>query len=106
MNSHARPDSQNQRDSHVALRVLSATWLVLRVPLFLVLYWLRMPVVMVCHFVSGPTLLAFLITLVAFRDKTHMLVGFGVVSFMSFVIAWAYDYVLMLLSPQDTIKML
>ena len=100
----SEPRSQDERS--LAWRIAAVAFMVLRVPLFLVLYWLRLPVVLLCNFISVPTLFAFLFTLMAYRDKTHMLVAFGVVSLLSFVIAWAYDYVLALLSPQDTIKIL
>lgn len=86
-----------------ALRVFLA---VLRVPLFLVLYWLRLPVMLLCQFVSVPMLFAFLFTLYAFPDKTPMVVGFGVVSFVAFAVLWTYDLVLMALSPQDMMRTL
>lgn len=88
------------------LGVLAFAWMLVRIPLFLVLYWLRLPVMLVCNFVSIPALFAFLFSWYAFPDKTRMVVAFGVVSFAAFVVLWAYDYVLMRLSPQDLVKTL
>lgn len=88
------------------LGVLAFAWMLVRIPLFLVLYWLRLPVMLVCNFVSIPTLFLFLFAWIAFPDKTRMVVAFGVVSFVAFVVLWTYDYVLMLLSPQDLVKTL
>ena len=92
------------RSMLIGLLVLA--WMLVRIPLFLVLYWLRLPVMMVCNLVSIPTLFAFLFSWYAFPDKTRMIVAFATVSFTAFVVLWAYDYVLMRLSPQDLVKML
>lgn len=83
-------------------------WLIflVRLPVFLVMYWLRLPVIFLCNLVSVPMLLAWLFALYAFPDKPAMVWGFGVVSFVSFVIAWFYDFVLMAISPQDMIATL
>lgn len=93
--------------SRATLRgVLGFAWMLVRLPLFLVLYWLRLPVMLVCNFVSIPALAAFLFAWYAWPDKTRMVVAFGVVSFVAFVVLWTYDYVLMALSPQDLVKSL
>lgn len=93
--------------SRATLRgVLGFAWMLVRLPLFLVLYWLRLPVMLVCNFVSIPALAAFLFAWYAWPDKTRMVVAFGVVSFIAFVVLWTYDYVLMALSPQDLVKSL
>jgi hypothetical protein len=93
--------------SRASLRcALAVAWMLVRVPLFLVMYWLRLPVMLVCNFVSIPALSAFLFSLYAFPEKTNMVWGFGVVSFGAFVVLWIYDFVLMLLSPQDLVKSL
>lgn len=86
--------------------VLSWLWKAVRLPLFLVLYWLRMPVVLVCNWVSTPCLLLWLFALWAFPEKTHMVWAFFWVSFAAFVVAWAYDGVLMALSPEATVRVL
>lgn len=97
-------------DKNKTLRPKNAalTWLfvALRTPVFLVLYWLRLPVVFLCNIVSIPMLFAWLFSLYAFPDKVAMIWGFGLMSFTAFVIAWTYDYVLMLLSPMDMIQSL
>lgn len=88
------------------LRVLGFVWRVLRLPLFLVMYWLRGLVILLCGAVSVPALLLWLFSLYAFPEKTYMTWGFGVISFGSFVLMWAYDYILMALSPQDMMRSL
>jgi hypothetical protein len=97
------PKATNGFGLRSPLRVFLA---VLQVPLFLVLYWLRLPVMLLCQLVSVPMLFAFLFTLYAFPDKTPMVVGFGVVSFVAFAVLWTYDLVLMALSPQDMMRTL
>lgn len=81
--------------------VFAWLFLLVRVPLFLVMYWLRLPIIFLCNLVSVPMLMAWLFALYAFPDKTAMVWGFGIVSFAAFVIAWTYDFILMALSPQD-----
>jgi hypothetical protein len=86
--------------------VIKWLFLIVRLPLFLVMYWLRLPVVFVCNLISIPMLLAWLFALYAFPDKTAMVWAFGIVSFTAFVLAWFYDFILMALSPQDMIATL
>lgn len=86
--------------------LLAVAWLIIRVPLFLVLYWLRLPVMVVCNFVSIPALVAFLFAWYAFPERTNMVIAFGVVSFAAFAVLWIYDFVLMALSPEDTVRVL
>lgn len=81
-------------------------WLAVRLPLFLVMYWLRMPVMLICNIVSIPALGAFIFTWYAFPEKTNMMIGFGVLSFVAFALFYFYDYVLMALSPQELIRTL
>lgn len=81
--------------------VLAWLFLLVRLPVFLVMYWLRLPVMFVCNLVSIPMLLAWLFSLYAFPDKHAMVWGFGIVSFAAFVIGWAYDFILMAIAPQD-----
>lgn len=87
-------------------KVGTLLWSIVRVPLFLVLYWLRLPVMLVCRLISAPALLAFLFSLYAFPDKHAMVTGFGVLSFGAFVGLWLYDTLLMWLSPQDMMRTL
>ena len=86
--------------------VFAFLWMLVRLPLFLILYWLRFPVVLLCSVISFPLLLAFGFVWFAFPDKTNMLWGFGIASFSAFVVMWIYDFVLMALSPQEMIRTL
>lgn len=86
--------------------VLSWVWLIVRLPLFLVMYWLRLPIVLLCNFISTPMLLAWLFSLYAFPEMHVMVRGFGIISFLAFVIGWTYDFVLMWLSPQQMFRTL
>jgi hypothetical protein len=83
--------------------VLIVFWLLVRVPLFLVLYWLRGPVVLVCNLIWVPMLFAFLFAWYAFPEKPQMAWLFGITSFVTFVCMVAYDFVLMMLSPWEMI---
>ena len=74
--------------------------------LFLVLYWLRAPVHMVCNLIAGPALLAFLAGLwIAHHEPKYqaMVWGLGAVSFAAFVARWAYDALLARLAPEDVL---
>lgn len=86
--------------------VLAWTWLIVRLPVFLLMYWLRLPVIFLCNLVSIPMLLLWLFALYAFPDKHAMVWGFGTISFLAFVIGWTYDFILMAISPQDMMKSL
>lgn len=86
--------------------VLSWMWLILRFPVFLVMYWLRLPVLFLCNIISIPMLFAWLFAWYAFPDKTSMVWGFGTISFLAFVIGWTYDFILMAISPQEMMKTL
>lgn len=90
-----------------AVRGIGAfVWACLRLPLFLILYWLRFPVAIVCRFFAFPVLLIFLFTLYAFPEKTNMHIGLGVASFIGFAGLWLYDLVLMALSPEEMVRTL
>lgn len=95
-------DAQTLKNSIPKVKgVLAVLFLVVRLPLFLVMYWLRLPIIFLCNLVSIPMLLAWLFVLYAFPDKTPMVWGFGICSFVAFVLAWVYDFILMALSPQE-----
>lgn len=85
-------------------QVLFWLWFAIRLPAFLVLYWLRGPIVLVCNLIFGPFLVAWLFAWYAFPDKPHMVWGFATISFVAFVAAWVYDFILMFLSPQDMMQ--
>jgi len=72
----------------------------IRMPLFLVMYWLRLPVVFVCNIISVPALFAWLFAWYAFPEKTGMVWGIAALSFTAFFIRYAYDFILSVLSPQ------
>ena len=86
--------------------VIGWVWLVLRVPIFLLLYWLRLPIQFVCNLVALPMLLLCLFSLYAFPDKQEMVWGSGVISFLAFTLAWIYDWLLMAIAPQGMVRML
>ena len=91
---------------HWSVSVLLFVWRVAKIPVFLVMYWLRMPVIFVCNWISTPCLLMWLFTWYAFPDKSHMVWGFCGVGFAAFTVAWLYDLVLMELSPEATVRVL
>jgi len=84
--------------------VFAWLFLLVRLPLFLVMYWLRLPVIFLCNLVSIPMLMAWLFALYAFPEKSAMVWGFGIASFSAFFVSWAYDFILMAISPQDMMK--
>lgn len=86
--------------------ILHWIWFLLRLPVFLVMYWLRLPVIFLCNLISIPMLFAWLFSLYAFPDKHEMVWGFGIISFVAFVLAWTYDFVLMAIAPQEMMRML
>lgn len=86
--------------------VLACLWLIARIPLFLVMFWLRLPVLLVCNLISGPMLFAWLFAWYAFPEKTAMVWGCAAFSFVAFFVSWLYDVILMLISPFDMLKTL
>ena len=88
---------------NAVVMILSGILLVFRYLLFFVLYWLRGPVMLVCELLCFPMLLAWLFALYAFPDFKHMVWGFGIMSFSTFILMWVYDFILMSLSPGDMI---
>ena len=86
--------------------ILVWAWIILRLPVFLLMYWFRLPIIFICNLISTPLLLLWLFSLYAFPEKHTMVWGFGTISFIAFLIAWAYDFVLMAISPQEIMKAL
>ena len=78
----------------------------LRFVLFLVLYWLRLPVMLVSKVISVPMLFAFFFSMYAFPEHRVMTVTFGVMSFAAFVGLFLYDSLLMWLAPSETVRVL
>ncbi len=85
-------------------KLIGWLWVVIRLPLFFILYWLRLPIIILCNFISIPMMFAWLFALYAFPDKSEMIFGFGIVSFSAFLIGWTYDFILMALSPQQMMR--
>jgi len=83
--------------------VFAWLWVAVRFPLFLALYWLRLPILTVCNLISVPGLFAFLFGLYAFPEHRSMVWGIGGISFAAFALHWAYDSLLIWLSPNDVI---
>ena len=82
-------------------------WMIVRVPLFLVLYWLRAPVMFLCEIIWLPSLLIWIFLLFVWPEKNAVVVwGFAVISFSTCVLMWLYDSLLMALSPQDIVRTL
>ncbi|MDR1935717.1 MAG: hypothetical protein LBS49_09115 [Candidatus Accumulibacter sp.] len=86
-------------------KILVRLFLIVRVPLFLVMFWLRGPIVGLCHMVSVPMLFCWLFSWYAFPEKPEMVWAFCVASFVTFALAWLYDFVLMAIAPHDVILM-
>jgi hypothetical protein len=86
--------------------LLAWLWRLLRLPLFLVLYWLRLPIVGLCNLVSVPALLAFLagFFLIPSDAPIRGLVWFvGGVSLAAFALGWLYDSLLLALAPEGVV---
>lgn len=83
------------------MTIFSALFYIVRMPLFLVMSWLRVPVVMLCNFISFPLFLCWLFAWYAFPDKPVMYRGFGIISFIAFVAGIAYDWILLKIAPDD-----
>lgn len=98
------PELQTHNDQPSA--VWTKLWMIVRVPLFLVLYWLRAPVMLVCNLISFPLLLMWLFAWIAWPERTVLVWGFATISFGAFVVLWLYDTLLMALSPQDIVRTL
>jgi len=90
----------------VSISGLALAWTIIRVPVFLLLYWLRMPVVLLCNLISIPSLFAFLFTWYAFPEHENMVWAFGAVSFITFVGGYFYDVLLMAVAPGEFVRAL
>jgi hypothetical protein len=99
------PEQTNFLQSAISI-ILHILWNLVRIPIFLTLFWLRGPIILLCECISGTLFLAFIILLVVSPDRTGWLWALGGASFGVFVLAWAYDYLLMILSPHTMIRIL
>jgi hypothetical protein len=93
-------DGDTMEGANQSRSKLAWLWAVVRLPLFLVLYWLRGPVVFLCNLVAGPAFLVFLFGLYFLPEHRAMVWGVGGMSFAAFAMRWAYDSLLMWLSPE------
>lgn len=91
-----------------ALAMVALRWLMrtLRLLAFLILCWLRLPVIFLMDLISIPSLFAWLFSLYAFPDKHAMIWGFGIVSFAAFTARWLYDAILMAIAPYEVVRTL
>ena len=80
--------------------------MIVRMPVFLILYFLRAPVMVVCSMLYLPLFLLALFAWYAFPEKPQMWGGFGVISLLSFVLMYVYDLVLSWLSPHELVRTL
>lgn len=87
-----------------AFALLKGGGRLLQYGLFVVMSWLRWLVVGACSLISVVMLLLWLFSLYAFPDKTNMVWGFCAISLVSFLIAFAYDFILMRLSPVPVVQ--
>lgn len=105
LDGDAEEEGAEARDSK-GKRAMYAIGRGLRFVLFIVMYWLRLPIVGLCSIVSVVMLFATLFAMYAFPDKSNMVWSFGVTSLTTFFIAWCYDFVLMKLSPMPMVDTL
>lgn len=106
--AHSHSDDDGVRPLNRSAVRAGATYFLIgiRLTLFFVLYWLRMPITMVCSALSVLTFLAFLLSIGIFRDKPHIIFTLGAVSLVLFVVGWVYDAVLVALSPTEVVRTL
>ena len=91
------------RASKILLVAFAWIFIIIRIPLFLVMCWLRLPIALLCELISIPSLFAFIFCWYAFPIP-KMLWGIGLLSFSSFALLWLYDTILMALSPYAMIR--
>lgn len=102
---HAADFSEHTDDARAkpqSKAVLAATYFYKTVKflLFMVMYWLRLPIVAICGILSFVCFLGFLFAWYAFPE-TAMVKAFGWTSFVSFVFMWTYDFVLFRMADSD-----
>ena len=79
---------------------------IVRLPVFVVLYFLRAPVMLLCSVLYLPLFLLALFAWYAFPEKPQMWGGLGVISLVSCVLMYVYDLVLSWLSPHELVRTL
>lgn len=97
-------DEEGSQRSKVALGILLGFLMFLRTILYLVMYWLRLPVLFLCNLVCG---LGFFGALFGWMvAKPDMMWLFGILSFTAFIIRWGYDFILAFISPEEVMRTL
>lgn len=96
----------NKFDRGTIKTIVLWLWCILRLPIYIVLLWLRLPVMFVCNILSVPLLIGWLFSWYAFPDKTNMVWSLGGASFIFFTAMFLYDYLLMLISPFEMLASL
>ena len=83
--------------------MLKALTTVLRVILFYLMLWLRVPIVLVLQAFTSLAAIAFVIMLVVrgWGNAFSVFWPLLVISFGAFAVRWIYDGVLLILSPDD-----
>lgn len=84
-------------------RFLSLLSVVVRKLIFLVLMWLRTPILYVIHILGLLFTVGFFVALVCFRERHLMLWSLGGLSFIAFSMRWFYDSLLLKLSTEEII---
>ena len=95
-----------RKDLSTAGKVAYFIFNVVRWPVFLLMYWVRGPIVFLCGLISLPMLLLFLFSYFAFPERTWAVWGFGTVSFLAFSASYFYDFILRLIAPEQMIASL
>lgn len=101
-----KPDRTTHLPEKERRRACQALWAVVKVPLFLVLHWLRAPLVLVCSVLTLPMFLLAFFAWYAFPQKPQMYGSFALVSFTAFVVMYGYDLLLAWLSRQKMVRIL
>lgn len=85
------------------LKLAGVTVFLIRITLFYILLWVRIPIVLVLQAVTSLAAVAFLIMVVVrgWSNAFDVFWPLLVFSFCAFVLNWVYDGILMLLSPED-----
>lgn len=97
-------EEEGSQKSNVALGILLGLLMFLRTILYLVMYWLRLPVLFLSNLVCG---LGFFGALFGWMvSKPDMLWLCGILSFTAFVIRWGYDFILAAISPEEVMRTL
>lgn len=78
----------------------------IRLSVFMFMYWLRIPVVIISAFISLPLLMFWLSVCLAFPDKTVAIWSLGFVCLSVLACALFYDFALMKISPESMKKIL